>query len=289
MFTTITATAAELASGALEEGRAASAAEALWRDGAVVLADVVELDHLELLRSRMEADLPELLSRGRTNGPPGHYVQGPPVSAPYVFADVLVNRLAAQVSSLAVGGRLQLTLLNANTVVPCTEAQNLHRDQGNLWPDMEQSHRPWNIAVHIPLTDVGRQNGATEVWPGTHRLAHEGPVPTDPQALAARASVAPPVHLACPAGGIILRDNRAWHRGMPNQTEQPRIMLSLIYASIWSRQGYIHFHRSAEAALRDAPLEVNPIWVDDEFDHLQDFRDRATAARAAAPVGRTAV
>jgi ectoine hydroxylase-related dioxygenase (phytanoyl-CoA dioxygenase family) len=146
---------------------------------------------------------------------------------------------------------------------------------------MEQSHRPWNIAVHVPLVDVTEENGTTEVWPGTHRLAHVGPVPTDPEELAARAAVSPPGPLSCPAGGIILRDNRAWHRGMPNRTDRPRIMLSLIYASIWSRQGRIHFHRSAEPALRDAPLEINPVWVDEEFDHLGDFRERAKAAEAA--------
>jgi hypothetical protein len=282
LFTTITASAAEVRRGALDPDRAQAAADALWHDGAVVLAGVVDLDHVSALRGKMEEDLPEILSRGRTNGPAGHYVQGPPVCAPYVFADVLANPLAVQVSALAVGTSLQLTLLNANTVVPCTEAQHLHRDQGNLWKDMKETHRPWNIAVHIPLSDVDESNGSTEVWPGTHRLVHEGPVPTDEAALARRAAIAAPAQLVCPAGGIILRDNRAWHRGMPNRTEQPRIMLSLIFAAMWSRSGRIHFHRSAEPTLRDLPLEMNPIWVEDDFDHLADFRDRAAAARAAA-------
>lgn len=280
MFTTITATPAELANGALDAERAHAAADALWRDGAVVLADVVDHEHLAVLRAKMEADLPMLVSRGRSNGPEGHYAQGPPVTAPYVFADVLANPLAVQVSELAVGISVQLTLLNANSILPCAQAQRLHRDQGNLWKDMEQSHRPWNIAVHVPLSNTTAENGATEVWPGTHRLAHVGPVPTDPDELAARATVAPPAPLTCPAGGIILRDNRAWHRGMPNRTDTPRIMLSLIYASVWSRSGWIHFHRDAEPALRDAPLEINAVWVGDDFDHLADFRERASAARA---------
>ena len=279
MFTTITATDAELAEGALEGGRAQAAADALWRDGAVVLAGVLDVGHLEVLRSKMEADLPELISRGRTNGPVGHYAQGPPIAAPFVFADVIVNRFAVQVAALAVGTSLQLTLLNANTVLPCRDPQKLHRDQGNLWKDMVQSHRPWNVAVHVPLTDVSAVNGATEVWPGTHRLAHRGPVPADAADLDARAAISPPRQITCPAGGVILRDSRAWHRGMPNLTDRPRIMLSLIYAAMWSRNASIHFARSAEPALRDASLEINPIWVDDDFDYLQDFRDRARAAR----------
>jgi ectoine hydroxylase-related dioxygenase (phytanoyl-CoA dioxygenase family) len=264
MFSTITATQAELSAGAFEPERAAAAANALWRDGAVVLDGIVDVAHIEALRTRMEAEIPGLVERGKTNGPAGHYAQKPPVAAPYVFEDVLANRLAVQVAELVVQAPLQLTLINANTILPCTEAQHLHRDHGNLLKEADRSHRPAFVSVHIPLVDMDERNGSTEVWPGTHRLAHEGPVPTDEAQLAARAAVCPPVQVTCPAGGIILRDGRAWHRGMPNASDRPRIMISMIYAAMWSRQGITPFHRSAESVLRDAPLEINATWVDDD-------------------------
>ena len=252
MFTTMTATEHERGARALEPQRAAEAADALWRDGAVVLAGAVELEHVEALRTRMEADVAELVSRGKTNGPPGHYSQNPPVAAPYVFADVVANPFAAQVARLAVGAPLQLTLLTGNTILPCTDAQQLHRDQGNLWKDADESHRPSNISVHVPLMDIDDRNGSTEVWPGTHRLAHQGPVPTEQADLDARAAVAPPSQVVCPAGGVILRDARAWHRGMPNLTERTRLMLGMIFAARWARGGNVPFHRSSESALKDA-------------------------------------
>lgn len=278
MFATVTATDAELSAGALEAERATAAAAALWRNGAVVLARIVDPAHVDALRSRMEADVPELVKRGRTNGPAGHFSHGPPVSAPYVFADIVANRIAVQVATLAVEAPLQLTLLTGNTILRCSDAQQLHRDQENLWKDADQSHRPANVSVHVPLADIDESNGATEVWPGTHRLAHEGPVPTDPAQLDTRSAIFPPRQLTCPAGGIILRDARAWHRGMPNLTDRPRLMLGLIYAARWARAGRTPFHRSAEPALRDAPLELNPIWVDDDYDHLSDWRERPTPA-----------
>ena len=273
MFTTVTATDDELAAGAFAADRAHAAADALWRDGAVVLAGIVDKEHVDILRSRMEADIPELVKRGKTNGAAGHYSQGPPVTAPYVFDDIVANRFAVQVAELAVGAPLQLTLTNANTILPCSDAPQLHRDHGNLWTDVRESHRPSYVSVHIPLVDMDEQNGSTEVWPGTHRLAHEGPVPTEAAALAARAAVSPPVQVTCPAGGIVLRDGRAWHRGMPNATDRPRIMISMIYAARWSRQGITPFHRSAEAVLRQAALEINPTWVED--DHDPDSRNRS--------------
>ena len=268
MFTALTATDDELAAGALEAERAAAAADALWRDGAVVLEGVVDLAHVDMLRSRMEAEIPLLVKRGKTNGPAGHYSQSPPVAAPYVYGDIVTNRFAVQVTEMTVGAPLQLTLTNANTILPTHEAQKLHRDHGNLWKDLGHSHRPSYVSVHVPLVDMDACNGSTEVWPGTHRLAHEGPVPTDDGELAARARTSPPVQVTCAAGGIILRDGRAWHRGMPNSTDRPRIMISMIYAARWSRQGITPFHRSAEPVLRDAPLEVNPTWVEEDYDGL---------------------
>lgn len=282
MFTTVTATEGEVAAGALDDERAALAADALWRDGAVVLADVVARSHVDALRAAMEADIAEIVSRGKLNGPPGHYSQGPPIAAPHVFKDVVANPLAVQVASRAVEAKLQLTLFTANTILPCSEPQQLHRDQGNLWKSGDESHRPSNISVHVPLVDIGDRNGATEVWPGTHRLAHAGPVPTDPAELDARAASAPPSQLTCPAGGIILRDARAWHRGMPNLTDEPRVMIGMIYAAIWARQGSTPFHHSAEPELRDAALDLNPTWVGNEFDHLSDWRDPRRLERSAA-------
>jgi hypothetical protein len=275
MFKTFTPTDAELAAGALEPDRALEAADALWDDGVVVLTGVVDLDHVEALRLRMEDDIPAIVAKGRTNGPPGHYQQGPPVVAPHVFADIVANPIAAQVAGTAVGAKLQLTLLTGNTILRNTDPQHLHRDQGNLWADADQTHRPSNISVHVPLSTIDDTNGSTEVWPGTHRLAHEGPVPADAKALEARAAVAPPCQVACPAGGIILRDARAWHRGMPNGTDRPRLMIGMIYAAAWARSARIPFHRSAEPALEDAPIEIRPRWVESDHDHLRDWRDPA--------------
>jgi ectoine hydroxylase-related dioxygenase (phytanoyl-CoA dioxygenase family) len=228
----------------------------------------------------MEEDIPELVRRGRVNGPPGHYNQGPPVTAPYVFEDVVANRVAVQVAVLAVGSPVQLTLFTANTILPSSEPQRLHRDHGNLWADLTESPPPAFVSVHVPLVGISEANGSTQVWPGTHRLAHEGPVPSEEAELAARAAVSPPVQLTCPAGGIILRDGRAWHRGMPNATDRPRIMISMIYAAYWSRQGFTPFHTSAQEALSDTSLELNATWVGDDYDYLMDFRDQARQAAA---------
>ena len=45
----------------------------------------------------------------------------------------------------------------------------------------------------------------------------------------ARRQVRPPVQPICEKGDVMLRDLRMWHAGMPNESEDYRIMLALGY------------------------------------------------------------
>jgi ectoine hydroxylase-related dioxygenase (phytanoyl-CoA dioxygenase family) len=45
----------------------------------------------------------------------------------------------------------------------------------------------------------------------------------------ARRQVRPPIQPSCEKGDIMLRDLRTWHAGMPNESEDYRIMLALGY------------------------------------------------------------
>ena len=42
--------------------------------------------------------------------------------------------------------------------------------------------------------------------------------------VAARRLRRPPVGMNCPAGSVVLRDNRCWHRGRENTSSRPRHM-----------------------------------------------------------------
>lgn len=112
---------------------------------------------------------------------------------------------------------------------------------------------PFYVIANIPLCPFNPSTGATEFWLGTH--AHttgsdQIPVTEDstlanatlyigepsadvkPEVLEARRSVRPPVQPVCEKGDICLRDLRTWHAGMPNESENYRIMLALGYQVI---------------------------------------------------------
>jgi hypothetical protein len=50
-----------------------------------------------------------------------------------------------------------------------------------------------------------------------------------PEVVEARRLVRPPTQPSCEKGDIMLRDLRTWHAGMPNESEDYRIMLALGY------------------------------------------------------------
>jgi len=54
-----------------------------------------------------------------------------------------------------------------------------------------------------------------------------------PEVVEARRKVRPPVQPVCDKGDIMLRDLRTWHAGMPNESDDYRIMLALGYRAQW--------------------------------------------------------
>lgn len=48
----------------------------------------------------------------------------------------------------------------------------------------------------------------------------------------ARRKLCPPVQPLLPKGSIIIRDFRLWHAGMPNRTDEPRVMLVTVVRTL---------------------------------------------------------
>ena len=138
--------------------------------------------------------------------------------------------------------------LTSNTAVANTKGmrQVAHKDGS-----FDHPLYPYYFIANIPLCDFSVENGATEFWLGSHAhtswrdqvLATEtGMDPYPPsrkgepippiteEAKAARMKIRPPIQPQCCQGDIMIRDLRLWHAGMPNESDQHRIMLGLGYA-----------------------------------------------------------
>jgi hypothetical protein len=230
--------------GGLAPERLQAALDALRVDGVVVLADVVDLEHIDALHERMVSDLVALQARPDApyNWTAGNIQQDPPPFKPYLFADVLLNPQVIEVTSSILGPGLKNIMYSGNTALPSDARQPVHADAGHLWPAeiLETPHPTAQLVVNVPTVDVSAENGATEIWLGTHRELTVGvgsdiEVPLD--ALERRREIAPPIQPEIQRGSVVIRDIRLWHAGMPNHTDKPRPMIAMLHSSSWLEVG----------------------------------------------------
>jgi hypothetical protein len=97
----------------------------------------------------------------------------PPVCSPFWDAVAIENPLAVQVSEALIGRDFFCTYYNTNTQWPQSGQQHVHRDFEHLFVGHPVPLPISQIVVNIPLIDFTIENGATEVWPGSHLIVDD--------------------------------------------------------------------------------------------------------------------
>ncbi len=276
---TLDITEAEVAQQKLTPEHRAEAIRALKQDGFVVLNNVIDTAHLDSLRPKMLEDVEVYLKRDDVpfNFNSGNLQQDPPPFPPYLFRDILLNDLVIEVTKGILGRGLKNNYYSGNTNLPGSTEQPVHVDSGQLWPDMEVASPAYALVVNVPVVPMDVSNGSTEVWPGTHRdtrlfvqqVVAEKDIRVPEEALAKRRAVSPPLQPTVPAGGVVIRDLRLWHRGMPNHTQQPRPMIAMIHwVSWWHDFEKLQFPKESETFFQHSELHTVADFVDGPIDYI---------------------
>jgi len=267
-------TGEEKASGALTPENLQTAVKAIRNDGFVVLNSVVDTAHLDILHERMLEDLKLLQSRKDApfNWNAGNIQQDPPPFMPYLFKDILLNPFAIQVGKEVLGEGFSNSFYSGNTALPSDARQPVHGDTGHLWPELEHAHPAHMLVVNIPTVDVSPENGSTEIWPGSHKdvtLVSTHGIELPAEALEERRKVAPPLQPTFKRGGILIRDMRLWHAGMPNRTQNPRPMIALIFNAPFLGVGEpLRFPKGTESFFEHPDMRTAARFVDEPIDHI---------------------
>ncbi len=112
----------------------------------------------------------------------------------------------------------------AECPLPGSLYMNWHADTDDAF--LEKPLRPIRLTFNVPLLDVNDANGPMEIIPGSHRMHHHH--------LRQIYSI-PQVHslkILMRKGDCMLRDGNALHRGTPNLTDTPRILLGQTYQAL---------------------------------------------------------
>ena len=201
----------------------------------------------------------------------GNIQQEPPVDKDYTFEDVIANPWAVEIIECMFGPNPMLRFLSANTAFKANGRQPVHIDV-----EFDMPKVLFGYCVNINLVDNSPENGATEVWLGTHTntnsevldpsLGHQ----IRPALLRARRKISPPIQPSLPKGSLIIRDFRLWHAGMPNHTDDPRVMLVTVQFPKWYRNDTrITLPKILEGKINWGSLVPCVDWVEEGYDYLQ--------------------
>lgn len=115
--------------------------------------------------------------------------------------------------------RMNLNLAQAIEIHPQALAQFPHRDQ-DMWPG-PKGEIEYLVNVMWPLTPFTADNGATLIWPGSHRDPTAGP------------GAVAPIAVEMAPGSVLLFLGSTLHGGGANLTAQPRRGLIVSYSLGW--------------------------------------------------------
>lgn len=125
--------------------------------------------------------------------------------------------------------------------MPPTEDTPPQRQPVHSDADFAHPSHPFALVVNVPLIEMTPRNGSTEVWLGTHNGygldAQEGlhgeraSGRIKAALLEERRRISPPIQPTIPKGSIVVRDLRLWHAGMPNYSNDIRVMLAMSKSS----------------------------------------------------------
>ena len=268
-------TSAELQSGQISAEHLKTATNALREDGYVILKDIIETAHLDLLRTKMLEDVAPILAREDApfNFVSGNVQQDPPPFPPYLFRDVLVNEMVIAVTKEILGRGMKNAFYSGNTNLPGSSEQPVHTDSGNLWANLDHPHPAYAFVVNIPVVSMDEVNGSPEIWPGTHLdktiHIHMESIKIPQELLDQRRLICPPLQPKVYLGSVLIRDIRLWHRGMKNHSDQPRPMIALIHHPYWWPLGSVMpFAAGSEELLSHPDLKTNAVFVDGPIDYL---------------------
>ncbi|ETN46582.1 uncharacterized protein HMPREF1541_00767 [Cyphellophora europaea CBS 101466] len=223
----------------------AEGAAFLHKDGIIVLDNAIDVAHVDALNAKLTPEALEIAKNPDHHFNFGKHTsnmdQAPPPTKDLMFKDIWCNPFAAAILAAVLGPRPVVHYANGNTALKAGPdgRQPVHSDCEFTHP----AYFSFAQVINIALVDTSARNGATEVWPGSHHVSvhdahvsgkdNEEQLPIKPELLELRRRHSPPVRACTKKGSLVIRDLRLWHAGMPNLTDEPRVMLAFVAQPAW--------------------------------------------------------
>jgi ectoine hydroxylase-related dioxygenase (phytanoyl-CoA dioxygenase family) len=211
-----------------------SAVEHVRMNGYVILERVLSPDFIAELHGAFLELFNAYIEKTDPNRGANRYQMNLPFQLPFCDNRIIENSLVMPIVESLIGTDYLCPYFASDTPMPGAEYQPVHSDGPTLFPDVPIPLPPYSIVINFPLVDFREDNGPVEIWPGgTHHHTFSGN--SDMQAVAEDMYSIPVI---MPAGSILIRDARMWHRGTPNHSDGARPNMALIYSRPWYKIRY---------------------------------------------------
>ena len=238
-------TESELSQGKLDPEKLQQMGDDFRNRGYAVVTGLISEESQKLLMDSVVEDAEQVrasseMTPHEKHTGQGHLQLGLRRSAPYVRPDLLANPIIESIIAEVLGEGAWLGFYNGNVNMPGSTFQPLHFDRPFSWRSEEQAAehgedwppRTTTLSCSVAFQDITVENGATEIYPGSHRETEVVTWPSGERLSNHPVLIerwAPASRMEIPAGGICFRDPRMWHRGMPNSSDGVRPMIALTY------------------------------------------------------------
>jgi ectoine hydroxylase-related dioxygenase (phytanoyl-CoA dioxygenase family) len=147
-----------------------------------------------------------------------------------IFEDLAVDPRVMALLSRVLEGAFLLSATHAINLMPGETAQQIHIDDG--FYRQPRSSPAVGYSVIGAIDAFTRENGATEIIPGSHLWSDEEVAERrkDPEGLEALL-----VPMEVPAGACFVFPGKLLHRGGANRSERPRLAFTNQYCAGWAR------------------------------------------------------
>ncbi len=192
----------------------------LDRDGYVIWEDLLSADECRQIKQTVD---PWLSHTGRNSFEGRHTQRVYSLLSRTRACDRLVDhpRVLAVLDRLMMANYL-LSALQAINIQPGESAQLAHHDDG-FYP-IPRPREPLAAATIWAIDDFTADNGATVLYPGSHRWGRRRPEPNDAV-----------VSAVMPAGSCVFFVGTLWHGGGANTTKNTRLAVTAQYCQPWLR------------------------------------------------------
>jgi ectoine hydroxylase-related dioxygenase (phytanoyl-CoA dioxygenase family) len=220
--------------------------EALERDGYAVVPDVLTTAEMDRVRAALDPHF-ALGLRGR-NPFEGHETQRvySLVVKSRAFDRLILDPLMLDVSERVLGPDFLLTATLAIKLEPGESAQDFHWD--DIFYKVPRPRPPISVSTLWAIDDFTEDNGATLVYPGSHRWG-DGPPAELPEAVAT----------TMPAGSVLVYFGTLVHAGGENRSDGNRLGISIQYATGWARQQENFMMAFGVDGARDLPSRLQEL------------------------------